>query len=139
MSADDEHIKEEGPRKRPVARPKRDDDDLEEDIEDLRKRRRRGGSADGADDVVSHIIPYRNGMALGAYYCGIFGLIPCVGLILGAIALVLGILGLRFAKANPEAHGTGHAIAGIVLGSLEILGHIGVIAGGVIWGIVAKR
>ena len=56
-----------------------------------------------------------------AYYLGIFGLIPCVGLILGPAALMLGILGLRYSKEHPEAAGGGHAIAGIVLGILTTL------------------
>jgi predicted Zn finger-like uncharacterized protein len=95
-----------------------DDDEEEDDEEDERRFRRR-------DDPMETLIPYRNGRALGAYYCGVFAIIPCLGLILGPIALILGILGLRFAKANPTAKGMGHAIAGIVLGSLTTLGNWG--------------
>src|SRR4051812_5396531 len=92
-----------------------------------RRRRRDEDEDDGADEVVSTLIPYKNGQALAAYYCGIFSLIPCVGLVLGPTALVLGIFGLRKAKANPRAKGGGHTIAGIVLGSLVLLGHLAVI------------
>jgi hypothetical protein len=70
------------------------------------------------------LIPYKNGRALAAYYCGVFSLIPCVGLILGPIAFIFGILGLRAARANPRVRGTGHAIAGIVLGGLVFVAHI---------------
>jgi predicted Zn finger-like uncharacterized protein len=77
------------------------------------------------DGGVSTLIPYRNGRALAAYYCGVFSFIPCLGLILGPIALVLGILGLRFVKAHPSAKGTGHAIAGIICGSITTLGNWG--------------
>jgi predicted Zn finger-like uncharacterized protein len=80
---------------------------------------------DPAEEAVSTIIPYKNGRALAAYYLGVFSLIPCAGLLLGPAALVLGILGLRYVKANPTAKGTGHAIAGIVLGGLTTLGNWG--------------
>jgi hypothetical protein len=43
------------------------------------------------------------------------------------IALVLGILGLRYVGQHPIAKGTGHAIAGIVLCSLTLLFNWGAI------------
>jgi predicted Zn finger-like uncharacterized protein len=79
-----------------------------------------------AEEAVSTIIPYKNGRALIAYYLGVFSLIPCVGHLLGPAALVLGVLGIRYVKANPTAKGTGHAIAGIVLGSLTTLLYWGI-------------
>jgi predicted Zn finger-like uncharacterized protein len=95
-----------------------DDEEGDDDYDEERFRRRDDGG-------VSTLIPYRNGRALAAYYCGVFSFIPCIGLILGPIALVLGILGLRFARAHPSAKGTGHAIAGIVCGSITTLGNWG--------------
>jgi hypothetical protein len=74
-----------------------------------------------SDSPVSTIIPYKNPKALIAYYLGVFGLIPCVGIVLGPAAIVLGILGLRYVKKYPTAKGTGHAITGIVLGSFDTL------------------
>src|SRR5262249_42831092 len=95
---------------------------------------------DPAEETVSTIIPYKNGRALAAYYLGVFGLIPCLGLLLGPAALILGILGMRYVKANPTAKGTGHAIAGIIMGSLATLGNWGaVIAFGVMVGIGALK
>jgi hypothetical protein len=79
------------------------------------------------DDPVATIIPYTNPKALIAYYCGVFALIPCAGALLGPVALVLGILGLSYVKQHPTAKGTGHAIAGIVLGSLALLFNWGAI------------
>jgi hypothetical protein len=73
--------------------------------------------------LVSSVIPYKNGKALAAYYCGVFSLIPCAGLLLGPIALILGILGFFYVRAHPQAKGTGHALAGIILGSLTTLGN----------------
>jgi hypothetical protein len=54
--------------------------------------------------------------ALIAYRCAAFGLIPGLGAVLGPVALIMGFLSLRYLKAHPTARGTGHAVAGIVLG-----------------------
>jgi hypothetical protein len=87
-----------------------------------RPRRRPPGYQEWDDggDAVSSLIPYHNVRALLAYYFGVFGLIPGIGLLLGPAALVLGILGLSYAKNNPRAKGMGHAITGIVLGILDM-------------------
>jgi hypothetical protein len=103
---------------RPLRRRRRRDEDYDDDTGPGR-----GGSDDLAE-VASVLIPYRNARALAAYYCGVFGLIPCVGSLLGPVALVLGILGLRYRNRNPAAHGAGHAITGIVLGSLEVIAYV---------------
>ena len=95
------------------------------DQERRRPRRPLRDPAEEDDEPVATIIPYKNPKALLAYYCGVFGLIPCAGLVLGPTALILGILGLRYVRANPSAKGTGHAITGIVLGSLELLANWG--------------
>jgi WD40 repeat protein len=89
------------------------------------RRLERNIRKDPAAEAVSTIIPYKNARALSAYYCGVFSLIPCLGLALGPIALVLGILGLRYVKAHPTAKGTGHAIAGVIMGGLTSLGNWG--------------
>jgi predicted Zn finger-like uncharacterized protein len=103
-----------------------DDDDEEEEEEAPKSRKMaRKIRRDPTEEAVSTIIPYKNGRALIAYYLGIFSLIPCAGLLLGPAALLLGILGLRYVNANPTAKGTGHAIAGIVLGGLTTLGNWG--------------
>ena len=70
------------------------------------------------------LIPYKNAWALLAYYLGVFALIPCLGVPLGIAAVVLGIVGLHFAKSHPEARGKGHAWVGIVLGGLSTTGHV---------------
>ena len=67
------------------------------------------------------IVPYKNMPGLLAYYCGVFSLIPCVALLLGPAAVVLGIFGLKRAAEHPEARGKGHAWAGIILGGLTFL------------------
>lgn len=123
---------------RPRRRPRRADDD---DYDDDRPRRRKGGA----------IIPYRNGLALASYYCGFGGLIFILGglalavvtaptpplkivytMMLGGgpicalLAIGFGIAGCIKANRNPEARGTAHAVIGMVLGALEIIGLIGI-------------
>lgn len=73
--------------------------------------------------VVSTVIPYKNPMALTAYYLGIFSLIPFLGGILALPAVVLGVLGLRRRAANASAKGAIHAWIGITLGTLSLVGH----------------
>jgi hypothetical protein len=93
---------------RPRRREEDDEDDYDED---------RGGD----DNPMSYVVPYKNGMALGAYYCGVFSIIPGLGNVLGPIAFILGILGWNYAKKHPTAHGTGHAIFGIIAGLITTL------------------
>jgi hypothetical protein len=66
-------------------------------------------------------LPLDNPRALYAYRYGVYGLIPFVGLVLGPLALISGILGMRHAKTNPADKGASHALAGIVLGVVESL------------------
>lgn len=73
------------------------------------------------DEVVATVIPYRNPMALAAYYLGIFSFIPVLGIFLGAAAFICGILGLRHASTNKGAHGRAHAAIGIGCGGFFFL------------------
>ncbi|MGB0549127.1 MAG: hypothetical protein ACPGR8_08330 [Limisphaerales bacterium] len=68
----------------------------------------------GDDSGVSTIIPYHNKPALIAYYLGVF-FIACPP------AMILGIIGLRNVRANPEVKGTAHAWIGIISGSVFLL------------------
>ncbi len=108
-----EEIQEDRPRRR----RRREDDEEEEDYRRIRRR----------NDPIETLIPYHNPMGLVAYYLGVFSLIPVLGLLLGPGGLTLGILGLKYRKKNPSAGGTGHAIAGIVLGSITSLFNWGVV------------
>ena len=71
-------------------------------------------------DATGGLIPYKNPPALIAYYCGLFSLIACIPFFfpLPIVALVLGIKGLRKAKAEPHVKGQVHAWIGIVCGAI---------------------
>jgi hypothetical protein len=111
------------PRRR---RPADDDDDDDRP----RRRRPRDDDAPAGDGGVGYVIPYKNGSALAGYYIGVFGLILCLlpplSLFSGGTAIVFGFMGMSRAKQNPQAHGRGHAITGIVLGALQVLTACGV-------------
>jgi hypothetical protein len=117
---------------RPNPRPRSDRVRREEDEDDRPRRRRRDEEDEDDDDLqrirrndpIETFIPYRNPQGLIAYYLGVFSLIPCVALLLGPAAIVLGILGLKYRKKHPSTGGGGHAIAGIVLGSLTTFAHV---------------
>ena len=79
-------------------------------------------------DATRGIIPYKNPAALIAYYCGIFSLIPMLGLLVAPPAFILGIVGLRHRSANPIIKGAVHAWIGIVFGGITTILWGGLIA-----------
>src|SRR5262245_29355691 len=90
-------------------------------------------------DSTGGVIPYKNPPALIAYYCGVFSLIACIPFFVPVpiAALVLGIKGLRKAKAEPQVKGQVHAWIGIVCGSIfSVIGIISTV--GAIIGIIAS-
>lgn len=78
-------------------------------------------------DATGGLIPYKNPAALIGYYTSIVSLVPVLALLLGPVAIVLGILGLKAKKQNPRVRGTAHCIVAIVLGGLTTLGNAGVL------------
>ena len=89
---------------RPRRRSRRDD----EDDDRVRRRIRRNDDDDAGG--MNSLIPYKNPKALIAYYCGVFSLIPLVGIVLGITSIILGILGLKYRKAHSKAGGTGSIV-----------------------------
>ena len=80
--------------------------------------------------------PLRNGMGITALVLAIIGLLICwipfvgfLGLVLGIVAVILGIVGRGRVKRG-EADNGGIALAGIVLGEFAVLGAI---AAAAIW------
>jgi hypothetical protein len=56
----------------------------------------------------------RSGWAIAAGYFGLFSFVVCPA----PIALVLGLVAIRDIKRNPERHGMGRAVFGLVMGIL---------------------
>jgi hypothetical protein len=79
-------------------------------------------------DATGGLIPYKNPHALIAYYLGIFGMFPGIGLLLAVPALILGIIGLKRRNRNPIIRGSVHAWIGIVLGIVSIVYNLILIA-----------
>lgn len=90
-------------------------------------------------DSTGGIIPYKNPKALIAYYCGVFSLVPCLGIAPGIAGVVLGILGLQHRKRHPETSGAVHAWIGIVLGGGMTLLWGGLIVFGIVGGLMSGR
>lgn len=67
-------------------------------------------------DNTGGLIPYKNPPALTAYYLAVASLIPCIGILTGIPALILGIKGLKRANREPWIKGKAHAWIGIILG-----------------------
>jgi hypothetical protein len=72
------------------------------------------------DGRITKLIPYRNPKALIGYYLGFVGLIPLAGFPFGVAAMVLGIMGILDASADPHAKGRNHAIVALVLGIVSV-------------------
>lgn len=91
------------------------------------------------DSGLNKVIPYKNVAALMAYYFGVFSVLPMVGLFLGIAAFILGIIGLKYRRANPQAGGTVHAWIGIVMGGLFGLLWLALIVLAIVVPIMAAR
>jgi hypothetical protein len=111
----DEEEDEDDWRPRGRHRPNYKQDEFDNEFDRPRRRR----------DAIESLIPYHNPKALAAYYCGVFSLIPGLGLLLGPLALILGMIGIRFSRENDTAGGVGHAITGVILGGLTSLANWG--------------
>jgi hypothetical protein len=66
-----------------------------------------------------------NPVATVAYVLGLIGLVPCLGALLGPIAVLLGILGMVHAR-NPEVGGKEQAKSGLWFGLLAVVINYGV-------------
>lgn len=65
-----------------------------------------------------------NGLAVAALVCGIVGFV-IFGIILGALALIFGLVALnQINKSGGAQKGRGMAIAGVVLGPLDLIAAI---------------
>jgi phage FluMu protein Com len=88
---------------------------------ELRSRRKREQIRDFAEGYARYAKTHeKNTDARNSLICGLIGLL-CLGIILGPIAILLGINGLKKAKRNPRMGGDSAARAGIILGVVDII------------------
>jgi hypothetical protein len=95
---------------------------------DRRARRRADDQTDYEDPIDRYRPPDEmakakkkapvNGTANSAYTFGLISLVPCLGAVFGPLAVVLGLMGLSFARRTPDAGGRGRARSGIWFGCL---------------------
>ena len=71
-----------------------------------------------APNALEHVIPTRNAPAIAAWYLGVFGLIPGLGLPLAVAAIAMGIMGLK--RASEVKVGLWHSILGLFLGVIVL-------------------
>ena len=109
------------------ARRRRDEDEDDDGERPRRKRRRREDDDDS--DATGGVIPYKNGQALAAYYCGVFSFIPLFGFLIAVPSIVLGVLGILYVNKHPNARGTGHAVFGIAGGLVGPFVGLGILYG----------
>jgi hypothetical protein len=58
----------------------------------------------------------RSGWAIASGYLGLLAVLPFIGSLFGVGALVTGIAAIRDIRRNPQRHGMGRAIFGIIMG-----------------------
>lgn len=88
-----------------------------------RKKAPRPNGASGNGKKFGCLKPVDNPLAVRSYFVSLYGLIPVAGAICGPVAAGFGVAGLLRRSRKPEGGGGNFAIAGIVLGGLEMLTH----------------
>jgi hypothetical protein len=119
----------------PPARKPDPQTDYEDPIDRLYRRspRRREGKAT-ADDAPDKI---PSTTATMSYYLGMVGVVPCLGLVFGPVALLLGIMGLAQTR-DPKVRGKGRAKSGIWFGLFACLINYGILIAWVVLMIVVR-
>jgi len=84
-------------------------------------RRRRDRSRAQSEAQLALTSKVANWQARYAWQCAMWGLIPIAGVPLGLAATLLGVLGWARVRRRAEDQGLRHAVAGIIVGSAEIL------------------
>lgn len=76
---------------------------------------------DHSDTLSQVIMPTKNPASIVAYYCGIFGLIPIVGIPLAIIAIIFGHKAMALWRVQPSPGAKAHAMTGLILGYFELV------------------
>lgn len=86
-----------------------------------KKRRPRSRDLAAAGEVFGDFTPWRNRPAVYSYIISLYGLVPLAGLLLGPVAILLGVVGWIRNRRQPDIRGGNFAAAGMVLGSIDLL------------------
>lgn len=73
------------------------------------------------DNLTQTIMPTKNPASIVSYYCGVFGIIPFLGLPLTIIAIIFGHKALAQWRKQPTPGAKGHALTGLIFGYFELL------------------
>jgi hypothetical protein len=65
-------------------------------------------------------LPKQNRAARYGYFFALIGLVPFVGLLAGFVAVLFCAVGWSHGLRDPNRDGLGHAVAGVVVGALEV-------------------
>ena len=79
-------------------------------------------------EVPVSFLPEGNRAAYWAYLFLLIGLVPPFGAVCGLPAFILGTIGLRIARSDPERRGIGHAFMSRSLGLIECVSGLGGLA-----------
>ena len=74
--------------------------------------------------VQANMKPPPHGLAIASLVCGIFGLlfaVVCSVPVAGILAVIFGLVSLSQLRSTPERPGKGFAIAGIIMGTVNLL------------------
>ena len=125
MAASDDDDEDERPRRR---RRRRDDDDYDDEDDERPRRRRRRREDSFADHPENLIVPLDvSGWSVAAFFCGIIGCFPILGVPVAIAALVLGIIALKRRKKGSsygKITGDMRAVIGLILATLSLLLHL---------------
>ena len=63
------------------------------------------------------------GWAIASGYCGLFSLIPVLGILLALLSIIFGILAIVVIRHNPHKHGVARIVIGWIFSILSLVGH----------------
>ena len=125
MADSDDDDEDERPRRR---RRRRDDDDYDDEDDERPRRRRRRREDSFADHPENLIVPLDvSGWSVAAFFCGIIGCFPILGVPVAIAALVLGIIALKRRKKGScygKITGDMRAVIGLILATMSLLLHL---------------
>ncbi len=64
-----------------------------------------------------------SGWAIAAGYCGLFSLIPVLGILLALLSVIFGIIAIFSITRNPHKHGVARIVIGWIFVAISVLVH----------------